>query len=106
MAIFVLAQLIMGIGGSPYFSLLPAYLDENVHPKDLPIYLGVWSLANSLGPGIGMLIGGKLLSIYVDLKQVRYSSLVLLEHHGVKLLQSFRSISMDSSNSNKSHYQH
>ena len=100
MAIFVLAQLIMGIGGSPYFSLLPAYLDENVHPKDLPIYLGVWY------PGIGMLIGGKLLSIYVDLKQVRYSSLVLLEHHGVKLLQSFRSISLDSSNSNKSHYQH
>ena len=77
MAIFVLAQLIMGIGGSPYFSLLPAYLDENVHPKDLPIYLGVWSLANSLGPGIGMLIGGKLLSIYVDLKQVRYRPLAV-----------------------------
>ena len=76
MAIFVLAQVFIGMGGSPYYSLLPAYLDENVHPKDLPIYLGVWSFANFLGPGIGMLIGGKFLSIYVDLKQVRYVRIV------------------------------
>ena len=72
MAIFVLAQLIMGAAVSPFYSLLPAYLDENVHPKHMPVYLGVWSFANFLGPGIGMIVGGKLLSTYVDLKQVRF----------------------------------
>ena len=72
MAIFVLAQLIMGAAISPFYSLLPAYLDENVHPKHMPVYLGVWSFANFLGPGIGMIVGGKLLSTYVDLKQVRF----------------------------------
>ena len=67
----MLAQLIMGAGIAPFYSLLPAYLDENVHPKQMPVYLGIWSFANFLGPGVGMMIGGKFLSIYVDLKQVR-----------------------------------
>ena len=71
MAIFVLSQLLMGAGTSPFYPLLPAYLDENVHPKHMPVYLGIWTCATFLGPGLGMVIGGKLLSIYVDLEQVR-----------------------------------
>ena len=70
MAIFVLAQVFMGVGVSPFYSLLPAYLDENVHPKHMPLYMAVWSCATFAGPGLGMIIGGKLLSIYVDLEQV------------------------------------
>ena len=70
LAIFVLSQLITGAGISPFYSLLSAYLDENVHPKSLPVYLGVWTCARFLGPGLGFVVGGKLLSIYVDLKQV------------------------------------
>ncbi|XP_028411530.1 solute carrier organic anion transporter family member 4A1-like isoform X2 [Dendronephthya gigantea] len=69
MAIFVLSQLIMGAGTSPFYSLVPAYLDENVHPKHMPLYLGAWTFATFLGPGLGMIIGGKFLSIYVDLEQ-------------------------------------
>ena len=71
MAIFVLSQLLMGAGTSPFYPLLPAYLDENVHPKHMPVYLGIWTCATFLGPGLGLIIGGKLLSIYVDLEQVR-----------------------------------
>lgn len=77
-AIFILSQLITGAGISPYYSLVPAYLDENVHPKSLAIYLGIWTCANFLGPGLGMLVGGKMLSIYVDLKQVYWSSLITI----------------------------
>ena len=69
MAIFVLAQVFMGVGASPVYSLLPAYLDENVHPKHMPLYMGVWSCVTFVGPGLGLTIGGKLLSIYVDLEQ-------------------------------------
>jgi MFS family permease len=74
MAIFVLSQLMMGAGTSTYYPLLPTYLDENVHPKHMPVYLGIWTLANFLGPGVGMIIGGKFLSMYVDLEQVRILS--------------------------------
>lgn len=76
MAIFVLSQLLMGAGIAPFYSLVPAYLDENVTPKQMPLYLGAWTFATFLGPGLGMIIGGKFLSIYVDLEQVRYISLM------------------------------
>ncbi|XP_046848352.1 LOW QUALITY PROTEIN: solute carrier organic anion transporter family member 4A1-like [Xenia sp. Carnegie-2017] len=69
MAIFIIAQLIMGAGTSPFYSLLPAYLDENVHPKHTPVYLAIWTCATFLGPGLGMIVGGKFLSIYVDLEK-------------------------------------
>ena len=70
MMIFVVAQLIMGAGAAPLHSLLAAYLDENVEPKSMPVYLGIYYFFNFLGPGVGYLIGGKFLSIYVDIKQV------------------------------------
>jgi MFS family permease len=76
MAIFVLAQLLMGAGISPFYPLVPAYLDENVHPKHMPVYLGIWTCTTFLGPGLGMILGGKFLSIYVDLEQVRYNFIV------------------------------
>ena len=70
MAIFFISQLITGAGISPFYSLVPAYLDENVQPKSFPTYLAIWQCFLFLGPGIGMLIGGKFLSIYVDIEQV------------------------------------
>ena len=70
MMIFVVAQLIIGAGISPFYSLLPVYLDENVDPKSMPVYLGIWYIFTFLGPGIGSFIAGKFLSIYVDIEQV------------------------------------
>ena len=70
LAVFILAMLIMGVGSAPYFSLFTAYLDENIAPKSFPLYLGIWSIIQFMGPGIGYIVGGKLLSIYVDIKQV------------------------------------
>ena len=68
--IFIVAQLLIGTGLSPFYSLLPAYLDENVDPKSMPLFLGIWFTFNFLGPGVGFAIGGKFLSIYVDIEQV------------------------------------
>ena len=70
MAIFVTSQVIIGAGISPLYSLVPAYLDENVHPKSMPFYIGVWQTAVFLGPGVGLAVGGKFLSVYVDITQV------------------------------------
>ena len=70
MMIFVVAQLIIGAGLSPFYSLLPVYLDENVDPKSMPVYLGIWYIFTFLGPGIGVFVAGRFLSIYVDIQQV------------------------------------
>ena len=70
MFIFFVAQVIIGAGVSPLYSLVPAYLDENVHPKSMPVYLGIWQVSIFAGPGVGMAVAGKFLSIYVDIDQV------------------------------------
>lgn len=41
--VFLFAQLIMGIGGSPLYTLGTAFIDENVSHKMQPIYSG-WYL--------------------------------------------------------------
>lgn len=69
LTVFILGMLIMGAGSAPFFSLFSAYLDENVEPKSFPLYLGVFTIIQFIAPGIGFIIGGKLLSIYVDINQ-------------------------------------
>ena len=68
--IFSIAQMVMGAGATPLYSLAPTYIDENVHPKSCPVYFGVFFAAVTIGPGIGFMAGGALLSIYVDLSLV------------------------------------
>ena len=60
----------MGAGTTPLYSLGPAYIDENVKPKNMPLYLGVWFASSIMGPGLGFILGGLVLGVFVDLKQV------------------------------------
>ncbi|XP_048584235.1 solute carrier organic anion transporter family member 4A1-like isoform X2 [Nematostella vectensis] len=69
MIVFIFAQLLSGAGTTPLHTLGPAYIDENVSPKYSSFYLGVFFSTAMLGPGFGNMIGGKLLSIFVDIKQ-------------------------------------
>jgi len=69
--IFCAAQLLMGAGTTPLYSLAPAYIDENVHPKASPIYLGIFFAAAMAGPGLGFVAGGPILNeIYIHINQV------------------------------------
>lgn len=68
--LFVMSELLMGAGTCPLFSLGPTLLDENVNPQSLPTYLGVFYVSVLLGPASGYLIGGQLLSVFVDIKLV------------------------------------
>lgn len=72
MVIFIGAQVIIGAGLSPFYPLVSVYLDENVQPKSMPIYLGLSHFFTFIGPGLGFLIGGKFLGIYVDIEQVLF----------------------------------
>jgi len=68
--IFCAAQLLMGAGTTPLYSLAPAYIDENVHPKASPIYLGIFFAAAIAGPGLGFVTGGPILNeIYIHINQ-------------------------------------
>lgn len=73
--IFSLAQLLMGAGTTPLYTLGPAYIDENVHPKSSPVYLAVFFSLTLLGPGLGFVGGGSLLSIYIDITPPQGSNL-------------------------------
>ena len=70
MFVFVLGQLLIGAGASPVYNLGCAYLDENVTRKNSGLYLGIFYAVATLGPGVGFLLGGFFLSIYIDINLV------------------------------------
>ena len=68
--LLVVGQLIIGCGASPIFNLGPSYLDENVSQKNSGLIIGLYYSAAMLGTGVGYVVGGYFLSIYVDFVQV------------------------------------
>ncbi|XP_068755616.1 solute carrier organic anion transporter family member 4A1-like [Montipora capricornis] len=70
LALLCLGQLLMGAGTTPLYSLAPAYIDENVHPRASPVYLGIFYAAAITGPGLGFIAGGAILNdFYIQIKQ-------------------------------------
>ncbi|XP_066934957.1 solute carrier organic anion transporter family member 4C1-like [Clytia hemisphaerica] len=66
LAIFCVANMLMGIGATPLNTLGAAYLDENVSPKNSPIYIGIWYGMLILGPSIGLGSAGAFLKQYTN----------------------------------------
>ncbi|XP_041473854.1 solute carrier organic anion transporter family member 4A1-like [Lytechinus variegatus] len=64
--VFILAQVLHGIGASPLYTLGVTYMDENLHAKDFGFYLGIFNAVNAAGPAIGYALGGVYLRIYTD----------------------------------------
>ena len=71
--VFLLSQAIAGAGGAPIFSLCIAYLDENVSAKHTNIFIAIYYASGFLGPSLGFVVAGQLLSSYVDIDQVSIS---------------------------------
>ena len=51
--VFVMAQILHGIGASALISLGVTYLDESVNKKDAPVFIGIFEASFVLGPAIG-----------------------------------------------------
>lgn len=64
--VFVLAQLLHGIGATPLFTLGFTFLDENTKSNNSPIYVGIFFTATIIGPLVGMQLGGFFLRIYSE----------------------------------------
>ncbi|CAD5222066.1 unnamed protein product [Bursaphelenchus xylophilus] len=72
---FLLGQTFHGVGSTPLFSIGTAYIDENVSQKASPVYLAIHGVVTSVGPVVGLFIGGFLLTIYTDFDRVDVSKL-------------------------------
>ncbi|XP_014662179.1 PREDICTED: solute carrier organic anion transporter family member 4A1-like [Priapulus caudatus] len=68
--VFYLGQLLHGAGASPFYTLGIAFLDDNVRPKLVSLYVGIYYTMALLGPALGYMLGGLLLAIYTDAPSV------------------------------------
>ncbi|XP_062706143.1 solute carrier organic anion transporter family member 4A1 isoform X2 [Aedes albopictus] len=80
---FFTAQLLLGAGASPLYTLGVTYIDENVSKKMSSVYLGIYYTMAVVGPAAGYVIGGQLLLFYTDMFVVDSSTLGLTPHSKV-----------------------
>lgn len=65
--VFLLGQLLHGVGASPFYTLGCTYLDENVSTKMSSVYIGIYYTMAVFGPALGYILGGQFLKIYTDI---------------------------------------
>ncbi|XP_056375829.1 solute carrier organic anion transporter family member 4C1-like [Hyla sarda] len=68
--VFILGQLLMGVGGTPLFTLGTAFFDDSLPTHKSSLYIGIAYGMNVVGPAVGYLMGGELLNIYIDFEKV------------------------------------
>ncbi|CAM4556803.1 unnamed protein product [Lepidochelys olivacea] len=64
--VFILAQLLLGVGGTPLYTLGTAFIDDSVPKYKSSLYIGIGYAMSLLGPALGYVLGGQLLNIYID----------------------------------------
>nr|XP_014342404.1 PREDICTED: solute carrier organic anion transporter family member 4C1 isoform X2 [Latimeria chalumnae] len=67
--VFILAQLLLGVGGTPIYTLGTAFIDDSVPTDKSSLYIGIGFGMSVLGPAVGYLLGGQLLNIYIDVNK-------------------------------------
>lgn len=65
--VFVFGQLLHGFGAAPLITLGTTFLDESVSARSSPLYIAVFQTWFLIGPAVGYVLGGQLLSIHTDL---------------------------------------
>ncbi|XP_067682433.1 solute carrier organic anion transporter family member 4C1-like [Haliotis asinina] len=76
LGVFMIAQMIHGVGFTPMLSLGTAYIDENAEPAKAAVYVGMTYGAAAVGVSIGFFAGGQLTEkFYVDFDRIDQTSL-------------------------------
>ncbi|XP_078070846.1 solute carrier organic anion transporter family member 4C1-like [Mustelus asterias] len=68
--VFLLGQLLHGVGGTPLYTLGTAHIDDSVSNEKSSLYIGIGNGMSVLGPAFGYVIGGQLLDIYIDFNRI------------------------------------
>ncbi|RVE48168.1 hypothetical protein evm_007228 [Chilo suppressalis] len=64
--VFIVAQLLLGCGGSPLLTLGTTYVDDHVRPESSSMYIGCMYSMAAFGPVLGFLLGAYLLQFHMD----------------------------------------
>ena len=75
--IFMMAQLFIGSGGSPLFTLGTAYIDDHVPRDAASVYIGVMYAMVAFGPVLGFLLGAYMLKVFVDIFTIDAAKLTI-----------------------------
>ncbi|XP_070568567.1 solute carrier organic anion transporter family member 4C1-like [Ptychodera flava] len=65
--VFLLAQLLLGIGATPLYTVGYAWVDENTTTNKSGWYIGLMSAMSSMGIALGFVLGALCLGIYTDI---------------------------------------
>lgn len=77
LGVLMLGMIFHGVGGCIMYTVGVGYLDDSVSEVKSPLYLGFFYGAAALGPGLGYIVGGQLLDIYVDFDKVDTATIPL-----------------------------
>uniref|UniRef100_A0A8V5GSL5 Solute carrier organic anion transporter family member n=2 Tax=Melopsittacus undulatus TaxID=13146 RepID=A0A8V5GSL5_MELUD len=66
--VFILGQLMLGVGGTPLYTLGTTFIDDSVAKHKSSLYIGIGYAMSLLGPAVGYVLGGQLLNIYIDIE--------------------------------------
>ncbi|XP_063996561.1 solute carrier organic anion transporter family member 4C1 [Pogoniulus pusillus] len=66
--VFILGQLLLGVGGTPLYTLGTAFIDDSVPKHKSSLYIGFGYAMSLLGPAVGYVLGGQILNIYIDIQ--------------------------------------
>lgn len=64
--VFILGNILIGVGAAPLFTIGTSYIDDIIHPKHAPIWLGIFYTIAVVGPAVGFGLGGAFLTVNVD----------------------------------------
>ncbi|KAK3610854.1 hypothetical protein CHS0354_039125, partial [Potamilus streckersoni] len=76
-ALFLIGQILTGVGASPMFTLGLTYIDENCKPKLASFYISWTFCFAAIGVAVGYIVGGQVLRLFVDINRVDPSSVHL-----------------------------
>ncbi|XP_012944388.1 solute carrier organic anion transporter family member 4A1 [Aplysia californica] len=65
--LFLIGQILLGIGAAPLFTIGLTYIDENTETKMTSLYTGMTSCSAAVGVAIGYVVGGQTLDLFVDI---------------------------------------
>ena len=67
--VFILGQLLHGAGAAPLITLGITFLEESVSQTTAPLYISVFQASFIVGPALGYMLGGQLLTLHTDFLQ-------------------------------------
>ncbi|XP_018424986.1 PREDICTED: solute carrier organic anion transporter family member 4C1 [Nanorana parkeri] len=75
--VFILGQLLMGVGGTPLYTLGTAFFDDSLPTHKSSLYIGIAYGMSVVGPAVGYLIGSQTLDIYIDFEKKKINDVPL-----------------------------